>query len=306
LRVGPLRRYWSRPGGVDAIDAQAARRDRRSAANAGRPATNGEKCVAENLFDLTGKVALVTGGNSGLGFGFLRGLARAGADVVLWGRNPDNNEKAAEKLRGYGGKVVTDVVDVADEAQVVAGMERAVAEMGRLDTVIANAGKATMAPILSMTSEIYHDLLNVNQHGAFYTLREAARHMVARAEAGDPGGSLIVCGSMSIFTGVPNLLHYGAAKGALNSLSKGLAVELGPHGIRVNTLAPGFIVTEMTMADPELGRSLVEVVASKAPLGRAGRPEDLEGIVVYLASDLSTFHTGDTIVIDGGIYASTW
>ena len=262
--------------------------------------------MAQNLFDLTGKVALVTGGNSGLGFGFLQGLAKAGADVVMWGRNPDNNAKAAEKLRQHGGKVFTDVVDVTDEADVVAGMNRAVAEMGRLDTVIANAGKATMAPILEMTSEIYHDLLNTNQHGAFYTLREAARHMVARAEAGDPGGSLIVCGSMTIFTGAGGLSHYGAAKGALNSLAKGLAVELGPHQVRVNVLAPGFIVTEMTMADPVLGQSLVDMVAGKAPLGRAGFPEDLEGIVVYLASDRSKFHTGDTIIIDGGVYTSTW
>jgi NAD(P)-dependent dehydrogenase (short-subunit alcohol dehydrogenase family) len=140
----------------------------------------------------------------------------------------------------------------------------------------------------------------VNLHGAFYTLREAAKHMVARAKAGDPGGSLILCGSGSIYQGVPTMAHYGAAKGALNSMAKALAAELGPHGIRANVIAPGFILTEMTQADPVLGAQIAAAVAAKAPLGRAGRPDDLEGAVVYLASDASRYHTGDTLVIDGG------
>src|SRR5271170_2525606 len=114
--------------------------------------------MAQNLFDLTGKVALVTGGNSGLGLGFLRGLAKAGADVVLWGRNPEKNATAAAELRRHGGRVFTDEVDVAIEAEVVAGMAKAVAEMGRLDTVIANAGFTSLSPFTEMTSEIYHNL----------------------------------------------------------------------------------------------------------------------------------------------------
>lgn len=262
--------------------------------------------MVQNLFDLTGKTALVTGGNSGIGLSFLRGMAKSGADVVMWGRNADKNEAAAAELRSYGGRVFTDIVDVAVEAEVVAGIERAVAEMGRLDTVVANAGFTSMSRFTTMTSETYHNLLNTNQHGAFYTLREAAKHMVARAEAGDPGGSLIICGSMSIFAGVPNLAHYGAAKGALNSMSKALAVELGPQGVRVNVIAPGFIVTEMTMSYPEIAREVIAMVEAKAPLKRAGALEDLEGIAVYLASDMSRYHTGDTIVIDGGSYASVW
>jgi NAD(P)-dependent dehydrogenase (short-subunit alcohol dehydrogenase family) len=191
-------------------------------------------------------------------------------------------------------------VDVSKEADVVDGMRAAIAGMGRLDCVVANAGFATQVPFTEMTAEIYHGLLNVNLHGAFYTLREAAKHMVARAKAGDPGGSLILCGSGSIFQGVPTMAHYGTAKGALNSLCKALAAELGPHGIRANVIAPGFIITEMTQADPVLGAQIAAAVAAKAPLGRAGRPEDLEGAVVYLASDASRYHTGDTLVIDGG------
>jgi NAD(P)-dependent dehydrogenase (short-subunit alcohol dehydrogenase family) len=260
--------------------------------------------MTHNIFDLTGKVALVTGANSGIGFGFAAGLARAGADVVIWGRREEHNRAAEHKLRSHGGRVASRVVDVSVEAEVVEGMRAAVAEMGRLDCVVANAGIANQAPFTDMSAEIYHGLLNVNLHGAFYTLREAAKHMVARAQSGDPGGSLIICGSASIFQGVPTMAHYGTAKGALNSMAKALAAELGPHGIRTNVIAPGFIITEMTQADPVLGAQIAAAVAARAPLGRAGRPEDLEGAVVYLASDASRYHTGDTLMIDGGKLAA--
>ena len=256
--------------------------------------------MAENLFDLTGKVALVTGGNSGIGFGFARGLARAGADVVIWGRREDRNAEAEDALRVYGARVFADQVDVGDEAAIVAGVERAIERMGRLDTVVANAGLASQAPFAQMDAATYHGLLNVNLHGAVFVLREAARHMISRAGAGDRGGSLVLCGSGSIYQGVPTMAHYGIAKGALNSLSKALAAELGPYGIRSNVIAPGFIHTEMTLADPEIGAAITRAVEAKTPLGRAGKPEDLEGAVIYLASDLSRYHTGDTLVIDGG------
>jgi NAD(P)-dependent dehydrogenase (short-subunit alcohol dehydrogenase family) len=252
-----------------------------------------------NIFDLTGKVALVTGGNSGIGLGFARALARAGADVMIWGRRAEANAAAVEKL-GVLGKVVADVVDVSDELAIVAGMARLLERMGRLDIVVANAGIATTSPFAEMDVATYHELLNVNLHGAVFTLREAAKHMVARAIAGDPGGSMILCGSGSIFQGVPTLAHYAIAKGALNALSKTLAAELGPHGVRCNVIAPGFIQTEMTMGDPAVGAYLTEMVTAKTPLGRAGTPEDLEGAVVYLASDAARYHTGDTLVIDGG------
>ncbi len=252
--------------------------------------------MAENLFDLTGKVALVTGANSGLGFGFAEGLARAGSDIVLWGRRADANARAMEKLRALGVRVHAACIDVTDEAAIVAGVESAIRVMGRIDTVVANAGIASQKPFIDMDADTYHQLINVNQHGVVFTLREVARHMVERGG----GGSMIVCGSGSIFQGVPTMTHYGAAKGALAALAKGIAAELGPHGIRCNVIAPGFIITEMTMADPAIGNMIAEIVAAKAPLGRAGNPDDLWGAVVYLASDLSRYHTGDTLVIDGG------
>lgn len=260
--------------------------------------------MAENLFDLTGKVALVTGANSGLGFGFAEALARAGSDLVIWGRREDANERAAEKLRGFGGRVHVDSVDVANEASIVSGVTSALAAMGRIDAVVANAGIANQVPFHQMDAATYHALLNVNLHGAVFTLREVAKHMIARADAGDAGGSMILCGSGSIFQGVPTMAHYAIAKGALNSLAKTLAAELGPKGVRCNVIAPGFIITEMTMANPEIGKMIADQVAAKAPLGRAGNPDDLWGAVVYLASDLSRYHTGDTLIIDGGKIAN--
>jgi len=256
--------------------------------------------------DLTGKVGLVTGANSGLGLAYARGLARGGADVVIWGRRADKNEAAAAALRAFGGKVISQVVDVSVEAEVAAGIAAAVEDMGRLDCVIANAGSTTAAPFHEMTSAMYHELLATSQHGAFYTLREAAAHMVRRGKAGDPGGSLIICGSMAIFTGTATIAHYAAAKGALNSMAKTMAVELGPRGIRVNVIAPGLVVTEMIENAGDIMLPLLEQTRTSTPLRRVGRMQDYEGIAVYLASDASQFHSGDTIVIDGGSYASKW
>src|ERR1700677_2136977 len=162
------------------------------------------------LFDLTGKVVLVTGGNNGLGLGFARGCARHGADLVIWGRNQDKNRSAAAELSTLGaGRVFSDGVDVRDESAVSTGMARAVGWAGRIDCAFANAGIASVAPSFpDMTSEMYHELMATNLHGAFYTLREVARHMRARAQAGDPGGSIVVCGSLSIFAGRQGLQHY--------------------------------------------------------------------------------------------------
>jgi NAD(P)-dependent dehydrogenase (short-subunit alcohol dehydrogenase family) len=255
--------------------------------------------MSSNIFDLKGKVALITGGNSGIGLGFASGLAKAGADVVIWGRREANNRAAERALQLHGGRVASRVVDVAAETEVIEGMRAAVAEMGRLDCVVANAGLATQAPFTEMTAEVYHALLDVNLHGAFYTLREAAKHMVARAKAGDAGGSLILCGSGSIFQGVPTMAHYGMAKGALNSLAKALAAELGPHGIRANVIAPGFIITEMTQADPVLGEGCGQGAAGASRAARrSGRSRRLFGQRRFALSYRR--HAGDRWRQDGG------
>jgi NAD(P)-dependent dehydrogenase (short-subunit alcohol dehydrogenase family) len=231
-------------------------------------------------------------------------LARAGSNIILWGRRADANKRAAEKLRMFDVHVHSDSVDVSDEASIVRGVAGALDVMGRIDTVVANAGIASQAAFHELDAKTYHDLLSVNLHGAVFTLREVAKHMIARAAAGDAGGSMILCGSGSIFQGVPTMAHYAIAKGAMYALAKTLAAELGPKGIRCNVIAPGFIITEMTMADPVVGQMLCDMVAAKAPIGRAGNPDDLWGAVVYLASDLSRYHTGDTLIIDGGKIAA--
>src|SRR2546422_5017665 len=196
-------------------------------------------------FDLSGKVALITGANSGLGFGFAEAIARAGGDVVIWGRREDRNAEAAERLRGHGVRVASDTVDVADEDAQRRGFARALEAMGRLDGVIANAGFVTISPLVDMTLKQYDELQRVAQHGAFITLREGARHMVARAQAGDRGGSLVATGSLTNFTATPGIGHYAAAKSAVAGIIRTLALELGPHGIRANMVCAGLTKTEM-------------------------------------------------------------
>ncbi len=258
--------------------------------------------MARDMFDLTGKVTLVTGGNSGLGLGFARGVARNGSAVEIWGRNEDRNARARAELEAFGVRASAQPVDVSSREQVVAGYERLLAEHGRVDCVFANSGRTSQnltGSTIAMDVQEWHELLNVNLHGAFYTLQEGARAMVQRAEAGDPGGSLVFCGSLSIFHGVAGISNYAASKGGMAAVIRTLAAELGGYGIRANTIAPGFIMTGamggMTEEDP-----LVKHFASKTPVPRPGRPEDFEGIAAYLCSDASSFHTGDTIVIDGG------
>ena len=259
--------------------------------------------MTQSLFDLTGKVVAATGGNGGLGLGFLQGCARQGADVVIWARNSEKSKAACATLLSLGARRATAFrVDVADEASVQHAMADTVAEFGRVDCVFANAGVASVAPSFpDMTTEMWRALMVTNLDGGFFTLREAARHMRARAEAGDAGGSIVACGSLSIFAGIQGLEHYGGAKGALASVIKGMAAELGRYGVRANMIAPGYIAT--TMAS---GAAQDQFHASRTPLGRVGRPSDLEGVAAYLASDASSFHSGDIIVIDGGWMASLY
>lgn len=260
--------------------------------------------VARHPWDMSGKVVVITGGNGGIGLGFARGIAQAGGDVVIWGRNAEKNEKAAEEIRGFGNRVLAQVVDVADEQAVVDGFAAAVEEMGRVDGVIANAGlMLNSGSFTNMSGEDWHNLLSVNQHGAFYVAREGARHMRARAEAGDPGGSILFCASLSALTGSIGMQHYNAAKGAMASLARGIAVDMGKFGIRANTVCPGYTVSE-TVKDDGPDSPLGAQVRERCPLGRFGTAEDFEGIGVYFMSDASRYHTGDLVKIDGGWMAN--
>lgn len=254
-----------------------------------------------NLFDLSGKVVLATGGNSGIGLACLTGCARQGADVVIWDRDADRHQVALGALSSAGAsRLHAQTVDVSSEEEVEHAFAETVVTMGRVDCVIANAGISSRAPSFAdLTTEMYHQLMNVNLHGAFYTLREAARHMRERACKGDPGGSIIVMGSLSIFHGLQGMEHYAGAKGALAAMVKGLAVELGQYGVRANMIAPGFILSGMTQSGPQ-SEQVIEHMSSITPLGRPGEMSDIEGPAAYLASDASRFQTGDILVIDGG------
>ena len=178
-------------------------------------------------FDLTGKVALVTGGNGGIGLGMAEGLAAAGADVEIWGMNETKNAAAAETLKAYGKRVSARRVDVSKEDEVVAGMQAALKEMGRLDTVIANAGIGGSAPLTELTTELFHRVHAVNEDGVFWTFREAAKHMIERAKDGDAGGSLIAVASTAGIEGAARNAAYGASKGAVLSMVRALARRTG-------------------------------------------------------------------------------
>lgn len=256
--------------------------------------------MAYKPFDLTGKVALVTGGNGGIGLGMAEAMAQAGADVVIWGSNRDKTLAAEGKLTRYGVRVKAQIVDCSDEAQVVAGMSEAVAAMGRVDTVIANAGRGRgAASFAEMSTDTWNYNMALNLDGVFWTLREAAKHMVERAKAGDPGGSLVAISSLSAIEGAARNEAYATTKGAVISLIKSVAVEHARYGVRANVILPGWIATDMT-AGAQGSDVFNSKVISRVPMRRWGEPEDFGGLAVYLASDASRFHTGDSFVIDGG------
>jgi NAD(P)-dependent dehydrogenase (short-subunit alcohol dehydrogenase family) len=260
-----------------------------------------EMPMANTLFDCTGKVALVTGGNGGIGLGFARGIARMGGDIAIWARNEEKNAAAkAELLEAGAARVETYVVDVSSEDNILAGYAQLMQDFGRLDCVFANSGGPPgYKSVFDMPSAAWHAFLDVALHGAFHTLREGARHMVARAEAGEPGGSLVACGSLSLFRGLPGKQNYAASKCAVAGISHCMAAEFGKYGIRSNVVAPGLIMTPM-MGGEANEQAMAQMFGPKMPLGRVGYPADFEGIGAYLCSDASSFLTGQTIVIDGG------
>lgn len=256
--------------------------------------------MAYSPFNLTGKVALITGGNGGIGLGMADAMAQAGADIVIWGTNEEKNRTAEASLKKHGVRVATFKVDVSNEAEVASAMKQSVAKMGRVDTVIANAGiGAASRSFIEMTTEQYRKVLSVNLDGVFFTMREAARHMRERAATGDKGGSLIGIASVAAIEGAARNEHYAATKGGVISMMRSIAVEFARDGVRANTILPGWIATDMT-AGAQTSPAFTEKVIPRVPMRRWGEPTDFGGIAVYLASNASAFHTGDTFVIDGG------
>ncbi len=248
------------------------------------------------LFDLSNRVAVVTGGNGGIGLGFARGLAKAGASVAVWGRNESKNARALAELEGLGATATAVRCDVSSREDVEAAMAQTLDRFGKVDSMFANAGVGSRGTrFLEMTIEEWRDIFRVNSEGAFLTLQAAARHMVERGE----GGSLVLTASVSSVMGMPRGEHYAATKAGAIAIARGLAVEFGRYGIRANAVVPGWIDTDMTSGLLQTD-GFTSRVLPRIPRGRWGQPSDFEGIAVYLAGDASAFHTGDVLTIDGG------
>lgn len=250
-------------------------------------------------FDLGGQGVVITGGNGGIGLGFARALLAAGAKVAIWGSNAAKTERARAQLAGECGdaaRVSAYVCDVADEAQVEAAFAASVAALGRVDSCFANAGVAGFhTPLDQMSLDEFRRVQRVNVEGVFLTLRAAARHMIAHGQ----GGSLIATASTAALEGAARNSHYGASKGAVTAFVRALAVELARHRIRVNSILPGWVTSEMTdavFANPKFA----DAVLPRIPARRFGNGDDFGGIAVYLASSASAYTSGEQFVIDGG------
>ncbi|OMC24908.1 short-chain dehydrogenase [Mycobacterium colombiense] len=248
-----------------------------------------------DLFGLRGKRALITGASSGIGRKVAQAYAQAGADVAIAARNVEALERIAGELAADGaGKVVPIRCDVTQPDQVTGMVDRVVAELGGIDIAVCNAGVIEVVPMLDMLPEEFQRIQDTNVTGVFLTAQAAARAMVAQGR----GGVIITTASMSgSIINVPQQVgHYCASKAAVIHLTKAMAVEFAPHNIRVNSVSPGYILTELVEPLTEFHRRW----EPKIPLGRIGRPEELTGLYVYLASEASSYMTGSDVVIDGG------
>jgi NAD(P)-dependent dehydrogenase (short-subunit alcohol dehydrogenase family) len=250
-------------------------------------------------FNLDGRGVVITGGNGGIGYGMARALLAAGAKVAVWGSNPEKTERARASLVsecGDAARVHAFVCDVGDEAQVERSFAGSVQVLGRVDSCFANAGVSSKGTLLTeMTLEEFRRVQRINVEGVFLTFRAAARHMAQHGQ----GGSLVATASTAAIEGAARNSHYGASKGAVTSYVRALAVELSRHKIRVNSILPGWIVTDMTERSVQ-NPKFADAVLPRIPARRWGGIDDFGGIAVFLASDASSYATGEQFVIDGG------
>jgi NAD(P)-dependent dehydrogenase (short-subunit alcohol dehydrogenase family) len=252
--------------------------------------------MIDNPFDLTGKVAFVTGAGQGLGREFARSLAHAGADVVIAELKAETGGDAAAEIESMGRKALAIQTDVTDPDSVQSAVDQAVEEFGRIDVLVNNAGITIWGEAESVPLETWHQVVNVNYNGLYYCCRAVGRVMIQQN-----AGAIINIASMSgVIVNVPQCqASYNSTKAAVIHLTKSLAVEWARHGIRVNAVSPGFMDTPMArpyFEDPKLGGMWME----RVPLGRPGRPEELGPLVVFLASEGSSYMTGANVVVDGG------
>jgi gluconate 5-dehydrogenase len=250
----------------------------------------------KNIFDLTGKSAIVTGASSGLGKGFALALAEAGANVAVFARRADKLEETRKELAALGSDAIAVSCDVTDNDAIKRAVAEVHAKYGRIDILVNNAGVATAAPAENHTDEEWLRVINTNLNAVFFMAREVGRIMIAQEY-----GKIINIGSIHSTVAIPNLpiAAYCATKGGVLMLTKELAVEWAKHNITVNAIGPSYFPSEMTGAT--LGSpAFLQQIKEQCPMGRPGKPEELDGAVVYFASDASSFTTGQILAVDGG------
>ncbi len=254
--------------------------------------------MANHLFDLTGKVALITGSCQGLGLAIARGLGQAGATIVLNGRSEEKLRKAASTLSGEGLKVSGCCFDVSDAAQIRQRIPPLEKEVGQIDILVNNAGIQRRSPLEQFEESVWREVLDTNLTGLFLITRQVVQGMIARKS-----GKIINICSLMCEMGRPTVGAYTAAKGGVKMLTKAMAVEWATHNIQVNGIGPGYFATEMNRPlkeDPKFDAW----IRSRTPAGRWGDPSELVGTTVFLASCASDFVNGQIIYVDGGILAA--
>ncbi|PYQ44830.1 MAG: short-chain dehydrogenase [Acidobacteria bacterium] len=247
------------------------------------------------LCDLSGRVALVTGTSRGLGQSFARALARAGAELVITARRKDDLREFQREIEGLGRRALPLELDVRDQGSITRMAEAALAGYGKIDVLVNNAGCNIRKPALEVTWEDWNTILDTNLRGSFFVAQAIGRHMV---ELGY--GRIINIGSVTSVAGYAGLAPYGASRGGIKQLTMSLADDWGPHGVTVNCLAPGWFKTAQNARMYE-DEEWVAMLKERIPMRRPGQGDDLEGAVVFLASEESRYVTGQTLLVDGGI-----
>jgi NAD(P)-dependent dehydrogenase (short-subunit alcohol dehydrogenase family) len=254
-----------------------------------------ETSANHTLFDLTGRVAIVTGTSRGLGQVFARALAKAGADLVLTSRTGSSLATFEKEIKALGRRAVSLELDVRDDESIERMVAAAEKAFGHLDILVNNAGCNIRKPAIDVTWDDWNQILDTNLRGSFFVAQAVARRMIPRNY-----GRIINIGSVTSVAGYAGLAPYGASRGGIRQLTMSLADDWGKYGITVNCLAPGWFRTEQNKILYE-DKEWVEYLSDRIPMKRPGRPDDLESSVVFLAAESSRYITGQTILIDGGI-----
>jgi NAD(P)-dependent dehydrogenase (short-subunit alcohol dehydrogenase family) len=254
-----------------------------------------EEPMPDALFDLNGKVALVTGTSRGLGQYFARALARAGADIAMTSRDKTSLAKFTEEIHALSRKTCSVDLDVRNHASIQSAIAAVETHFGRIDILVNNAGCNIRKPALEVTWDDWNTILDTNLRGSFFVAQAAARGMIERGY-----GRIINIGSVTSVFGYAGLAPYGASRGGVRQLTMSLADDWGSHGVTVNCLAPGWFRTKQNSALYE-NQAWVEYLNDRIPVKRVGLPDDLDGAIVFLASESSRYITGQTLLIDGGI-----